>query len=77
MLSNQSTVETTPTSTPTTDTPTPMARDYLRVVRKGKHNVRVELPDHTTTLVSVADLSNWHNISESVQTAEITEEINL
>lgn len=32
---------------------------YLRVVRRGKNNVRIELPDHTTKLVSAEELSLW------------------
>lgn len=35
---------------------------YLKVIRRGKKNVRIELPDHSTCLVPVEDLSKWEMV---------------
>ena len=50
---------------------------YLRVVRRGKHNVRVELPDHTTQLVPVAELPLWELVVALANQTNNTEVINL
>lgn len=39
---------------------------YLRIVHKGRgFNVRVELPDHSTQLVPVAELNSWELVKDS------------
>ena len=36
---------------------------YLRIVHRGRgFNIRVELPDHTTQLVPVAELEQWERM---------------
>lgn len=38
---------------------------YLRIVHRGRgFNIRVELPDHTTQLVPVAELEQWECIGQ-------------
>ena len=32
---------------------------YTRIVRKGKNNVRIELPNKNTILIPIEELSNW------------------
>ena len=39
-------------------------KTYIRIVRKGKNNVRVELPDHSTKLLSLGELSEWECIKK-------------
>lgn len=50
---------------------------YLRVVRRGKHNVRVELPDHTTQLVPVPELPLWELVVALANQSQNVEVINL
>jgi hypothetical protein len=50
---------------------------YLRVVRRGKNNVRVELPDHTTQLVPVSELPLWELVVALANHSSNTEVINL
>ena len=54
-----------PVETPTQEESSVQTKSYLKIVRKGKNNVRVELPDHTTTLVSVTDLPNWSVVDDT------------
>lgn len=44
--------------------PNPQKR-YIKILRKCKHNVRVQLPDWTTMLISVDDLPEWELVDNS------------
>ncbi len=41
-----------------------MVKEYIRVVRKCKINVRLELPDHTTHAIPVGELAEWKLIPD-------------
>ena len=43
---------------------------YLKVIRRGKKNVRIELPDHSTCLVPVEDLSKWEMVENQDNSIE-------
>lgn len=36
---------------------------YLRIIRKAKNNTRIELLDHTTTLIPTASLPLWDMVN--------------
>lgn len=44
--------------------PNPQKR-YIKILRKCKHNVRVQLPDWTTMLISVDDLPEWELVDSN------------
>ena len=73
MLSDQSHQDSVSLDNPTTDVvpSNPVVtntdpKKYLKVLRKGKHNCRVLLPNKDTCLVSLQDLPNWELVSEDV-----------
>lgn len=43
---------------------------YLRIIRKSKHNTRIELPDHSTILIPTESLPMW----ELVKVFELSKE---
>ena len=45
---------------------------YVRVIRRGRYNVRVLLSDGTTTLLPISSLSEWTCVGGNVQRVEST-----
>ncbi len=53
--------------------PNPQKR-YIKILRKCKHNVRVQLPDWTTMLISVDDLPEWELVDSNNASADYVNE---
>ena len=44
--------------------PNPQKR-YIKVIRKCKNNIRVQLPDYTTLLIPSSEFSDWEQVEAS------------
>lgn len=53
--------------------PNPQKR-YIKILRKCKHNVRIQLPDWTTMLISVDDLPEWELVDSNNASADCINE---